>query len=120
MKKKARHRPGLEMCEQCYVGTCCREGVEADLFEVARILKMDLDIPRPWFDFLGRDKRMPSGYKFSTVLKKRRCIFQDDNMRCRIYEIRPRYCLEFPFENGKIAPFYRDLCHHSRKHKKKK
>ncbi|MFH1691317.1 MAG: YkgJ family cysteine cluster protein [Candidatus Omnitrophota bacterium] len=120
MKKKLLHKPNLEVCKECYQGSCCRQGVEADLFEVARILKLDLDIPRPWFDYVGRDKRSPSGYVFSTVLKNRRCIFQDDNMRCRIYEVRPRYCSEFPFEDGKVAPYYKHLCHHPKAHKRNK
>ncbi len=120
MKKRGRHKPDLALCSECYRGTCCRQGVEVDLFEVAQILKMKLDIPKPWFVFLSRDKRTPSGYKFSTLLKNRRCIFQDDNMRCRIYEVRPRYCAEFPFEDGRVAPFYRDLCHHSKKRRKSK
>lgn len=120
MKEKALHKPDLKLCKQCDKGACCRQGVEVDLFEAARILKLDLDIPRPWFDYIRRDKRFPSGYIFSTVLKKRRCIFQDDNMRCRIYKIRPRYCEEFPLENGKTAPFYKHLCHHPKAHRKNK
>lgn len=120
MKKDIRHKPDLALCKQCYQGSCCRHGVEVDLFEVARILKINLDIPKPWFDYLGRDKRTPSGYKFSTILKNRRCIFQDDDMRCRVYKARPRYCAEFPYEDGKVAPYYKELCHHPRHHRKKR
>lgn len=110
----------LRLCEACDQGACCREGVDVDLLEVARILEMQLDIPKPWFEFLGRDKRFPSGYKFSTILRKRRCIFQDDNKRCRIYPLRPRFCAEFPLEDGKKAPYYHALCHRANKVKSKK
>ena len=105
----------MSNCEICYQGTCCREGVDADLFEVSRILEMGLDIPKPWFEFLGKDKRFPSGFKFGTVLKKGRCVFQDERWRCRIYAVRPRFCVEFPLEGGKIAPYYHALCHHAKK-----
>ncbi|MBI5873929.1 MAG: YkgJ family cysteine cluster protein [Candidatus Omnitrophica bacterium] len=117
-KKLKIHDPAL--CKECFRGSCCRWGVETDLLEVAQILEKRLDIPKPWFEFLGRDKSFPSGYKFSTLLKNRRCIFQDDNMRCRIYEVRPRFCSEFPLEDGKRASYYDELCHHARAKKKKK
>lgn len=121
--KRRKSNPGLPdtaVCIECDQGTCCREGVEVDLLEVARILERPLDLPKPWFKFLGRDKKFPSGYKFTTLLKNRRCIFQNGRMRCRVYEIRPRFCVEFPFEEGKKAPYYHSLCHHAKKKRKKK
>jgi hypothetical protein len=47
MKKKAvDHKKlgihHLDLCKECVVGACCREGVEVDLYEVAAILKTDL------------------------------------------------------------------------------
>lgn len=106
------------VCKVCGYGECCREGVEADLWEVGRILEESfLDIPRPWFKYLGRDKRFPSGYKFSTVLRNRRCVFQNKQNRCVIYEIRPRFCEEFPLEGREKAPYYRSLCHYGKKKK---
>lgn len=116
MKKTDYQKTGIHdpsLCRVCIDGTCCREGVEADLFEVARILRMPLDIPKPWFDYLGRDRRFPSGFKFSTRLASRRCIFQKDDMRCLVYAQRPRFCREFPLEGGRRAPEYKSLCHHA-------
>ncbi len=106
-------------CRDCGHGKCCREGVEVDLFEVADILRLPLDITKPWFRYLGRDKSFPSGYKFSTILRDRRCVFQDNNKRCLIYEARPKFCVEFPLEGGRVAPHYHELCHHGSKKKKK-
>ncbi len=110
----------LKLCKVCQVGSCCRWGVELDLLEVAQILQKKLDLPKPWFEFLGKSKAFPSGYRFTTVVKNRRCIFQDHNMRCRIYEVRPRFCSEFPLEGGKKAPYYHELCHHGKAAKKRK
>ena len=115
-KKLKVHDP--QLCKICSQGSCCRYGVELDLFEMVRILEQPLDIPKPWFEFLQRDKRFPSGYKFTTVLKNRRCVFQDENKRCRIYAIRPRFCVEFPLEGRRRAPEYHSLCHRAKKAKK--
>jgi Fe-S-cluster containining protein len=123
VRKKSKRSGGdvnLQLCRSCYLGTCCREGVETDLFEAATILKLSLDIPKPWFQFKGRDKRSPSGFTFSTAVKHRRCIFQDENRRCRIYDVRPRYCREFPLEDGRKAPYYHQLCHFGFKKKARK
>jgi Fe-S-cluster containining protein len=113
------HHP--ELCKVCEKGTCCRHGVELDLLEVAQILQKKLNIPKPWFEFLGtsRNKYFPSGYKFTTLVKNKRCVFQDEKMRCRIYEVRPRFCSEFPLEDGKRAPYYKELCHRAKKRGKK-
>ncbi|QAT16502.1 hypothetical protein BU251_01545 [Candidatus Velamenicoccus archaeovorus] len=121
MKHKMRH--GV-ICRACGFGRCCRDGVEVDLFEAARILKQlrnrPLGLAKPWFRYLRADKRSPSGFVFSTIVRDKRCVFQDKNMRCRIYPIRPRYCREFPLEDGRVAPYYHLLCHHApgRRHKR--
>lgn len=105
----------LALCKICDQGSCCRHGVEVDLWEVADILKYRLDIPKPWFAYLGRSKDFPSGFRFTTLLKDKRCIFQGEDKRCRVYAIRPRYCVEFPLEDGKKAPYYHELCHRGKK-----
>jgi Fe-S-cluster containining protein len=87
-------------------------------FEVARILKEPLNLSQPWFEYVGRDRRSPSGYKFTTLVKNRRCIFQGHDWRCLVYSVRPRFCAEFPLENGKKAPYYHELCHHGKKEKR--
>ncbi len=115
-KKLKIHDPVL--CRECVVGACCRYGVEVDLFEAARILKLSLDIPRPWFHFIRRDKRSPSGFVFGTVLRERRCVFQGHDRRCRVYALRPRFCREFPLEDGRRAPYYLSLCHRAKSKRK--
>lgn len=115
MRTRTRKRKDLPKCMACAVGSCCSEGVELDLLEVAEILKRSPAIPKPWFEYLGRDKTFPSGFKFSTITRNRRCVFQDDSMRCRVYPVRPRFCAEFPLENGEKAPYYHHLCHHGKK-----
>lgn len=112
------HDPVL--CGQCTLGACCRFGVEADLFEVADILKLDLGISKPWFHFLRRDRRFPSGFVFGTELRDRRCIFQGPDRRCRIYSVRPRFCREFPLEDSRRAPDYLILCHRAKTRTKKR
>ncbi len=111
-KRAGVHDPDL--CRRCVVGSCCCDGVELDLFEVARILRRDPDVPRPWFRYLSRDKRFPSGFRFTTTVRNRRCVFQDADRRCVIYDIRPRFCREFPLEGGRRAPLYLYLCHQAK------
>jgi Fe-S-cluster containining protein len=118
-KKAGVHHPRL--CQACQVGACCREGVEADLFEVARILKSArLDEPKPWFYYLRRDRSFPSGFVFSTVVRHGRCVFHAPDFRCRVYTVRPWFCREFPLESGAKAPEYHRLCQHGRRHRKNK
>ena len=112
----------LELCKVCYTGDCCRWGTNLDLFEVARILekKKTLKLPKPWFDYVRRDKTFPSGFMFTTLVRDRKCVFQDGKMRCLIYDVRPRYCSEFPLESGKRAPDYGTLCHYPVNQRKKR
>ena len=117
-KKLKIHDPAL--CRECTLGACCRYGVEVDLFEAARILAKDLAIARPWFHFLRRDKRFPSGFVFGTNLRKRRCVFQGHDRRCVIYDVRPRFCREFPLEDNRRAPDYLILCHRAIAKRKKR
>jgi len=105
----------LRLCRLCNLGRCCKDGVELDLLEVARILKRGPDLPQPWFRYLSRDRSFPSGFRFTTVTRHRRCVFQNENRRCVIYDIRPRFCREFPLEGGARAPEYLYLCHRARR-----
>jgi len=111
-RKSALH--DLRLCRACRVGSCCSDGVELDLFEVARILKRDPDVPKPWFRYMSRDKRFPSGFRFTTTVRDRRCVFQNADRRCVIYDIRPRYCREFPMEGDRREPLYSYLCHQAK------
>ena len=117
MESRTKRLKGLPSCLGCAFGTCCAEGVELDLFEVARILERRLDLPGPWFEYLGRDRNFPLGFKFSTLRRDRKCVFQDEKRRCRVYPVRPHFCVEFPLEGGKKAPYYHELCYHAKKRK---
>ncbi|MFA5315518.1 MAG: YkgJ family cysteine cluster protein [Candidatus Omnitrophota bacterium] len=121
VRYKMRHQVA---CRACGLGRCCRDGVEVDLFEAARILKrlqrQPLGPVKPWFRYLRADKRFPSGFVFSTVVRDKRCVFQGKDMRCRIYPVRPRYCREFPLEDGRVAPYYHQLCHHAPARRRKR
>ena len=108
----------LEVCKTCVEGSCCRHGVSACLFEVARILKNHryLNIKKPWFKYIGIDfEDTESGFDFETRVVRGKCIFQAKNMRCRIYKDRPSACREFPYWKGKVSHDYKELC---TKHKK--
>ena len=105
----------LKLCKKCAKGSCCRHGVSACLYEVATILKKNkhLKIKKPWFKYIGIDfEHTESGYDFETKVIGGKCIFQDKNMRCRIYKTRPLACREFPHWKGKVSHDYDVLCHH--------
>jgi len=110
----------LRLCRECTVGSCCRDGVELDLLDVARILRKNPDVPKPWFRYLSRSKEFPSGFRFETMVRRRRCVFQMEDRRCAIYDVRPAYCREFPIEDGRRAPLYDYLCQRGKKRKKRK
>jgi Fe-S-cluster containining protein len=81
-------------CKRC--GECCRE-------LIVKLYKKEIDdIKKAGFgkDFFSYDPHIRSH-----VLKKTRgkCIFLGKKERefyCRIYEIRPRVCREYPFVNS--------------------
>ena len=97
-------------CSDCKSGKCCRDGVDVDLEEAKRISRLRLKIRKPWFEDLFRDDNSPSGWVVGTAIRDNRCVFQDKNKRCLVYRLRPRYCREFPYEGGRPAPFYEELC----------
>jgi len=109
-QKKISKRELFRICETCLNGSCCRDGVDADLEEAKKISKLKLKLKRPWFQDLFRDKDMPSGWAVAIIIKNGRCIFQKKDKRCSIYKYRPWYCREFPLENGQIAGHYHYLC----------
>lgn len=114
----------LKFCKTCVKGSCCHVGVSVCLFEVATILKKNthLRIKKPWFKYIGIDfKHTESGFDFETKVIGGKCIFQDKNMRCRIYKTRPSACREFPHWKGKVSHDYASLCHdHSSMRRKKR
>ncbi len=100
----------LEICKSCRKGSCCFGGVDVDLVKALKISMLDLDIEKPWFEYLHRDKNLPSGWAVETVVRDDACVFQRKDRRCVIYKIRPRYCVDYPFENGGLARNYKYFC----------
>ena len=97
-------------CESCRTGDCCQEGVDVDVEEAKHISQLKLSIKKPWFEDFFKDESSPSGWAVGTIVRNNRCIFQDKNKKCLIYDVRPRYCREFPHEGVTVAPFYKELC----------
>ncbi|MFA5088175.1 MAG: YkgJ family cysteine cluster protein [Candidatus Omnitrophota bacterium] len=109
-----RHRskilPNLKACPACRVGSCCSEGTELTKKEILRIVKFNPGVAKPWFR-LVKDHEEPDGiHHFSTIIRNRRCVFQNEDNLCIVYAARPHFCREFPLENGREAPYYKRLC----------
>lgn len=108
--KKTGRRPDPGACRTCTSGSCCYEGVELSAAQMRRILKYGPAVPKPWFRLVRPDEHPDKDYPFATVIRNGTCVFQDGLNRCRVYPVRPRFCREFPMENGRAAPFYKRLC----------
>ncbi|MFC1592498.1 YkgJ family cysteine cluster protein [Candidatus Omnitrophota bacterium] len=90
---------------------CCQEGVWVDLKEARRILSLRLSGE---FYRLRKDKKFPSGYKVDTSRDGGPCSFLTVDGLCSIhkvdYNLKPSYCKEFPYEDGKEAPLAKEFC----------
>lgn len=100
----------IAACKTCTVGSCCYEGTELNKKELKRILRAHPSVPKPWFRLVVDDEHPEGDHHFATVIRNGTCVFQDEHNRCLIYKVRPRYCRDFPVENGKTAPHYKRLC----------
>lgn len=99
-------------CEKCkQKNSCCDFGAWVDLEEAKKILRLGL---KGDFYHLEEDKDFPSGYKVGTSYEDNRCSFITPEGLCPIhkidYNLKPRYCKEFPYENGKLSPSVSLLC----------
>jgi len=99
-------------CTQCREGaSCCQQGVWVDLAEASRIVSLGF---AGEFYHLTRDKEFPSGYKLATSYNDAPCSFLTADNLCVIhkvdYNLKPTYCKEFPYEDGKIASDAEELC----------
>ena len=100
-------------CKKCEVfGTCCRYGCWVDLEEAKEILKLDTFGE---FNMLEEDEDFPSGYKVCTSKDNQTpCTFLLQDGSCVIHKIdfnkKPKYCKEFPKEDGKIPNYNKQLC----------
>ena len=100
-------------CQICpKKSSCCQEGVWVDLAEAKKIAKLGLD---GQFYHLEQDREFASGYKLSTSLDDGPCSFLCPRSGlCRIhkidYSLKPSYCKEFPYEDGKLSAEAEYLC----------
>ena len=104
--------------------SCCVVGAWVDLEVAKKILSLGL---KGDFYHLEKDKHFPSGYKVGTSYEDNSCSFLTPEGLCAIhkidYNLKPRHCREFPYENGKLSSYAHKLCHvakSKRKIKKKK
>jgi len=118
MKKK----PVIK-CDECKSQhECCLTGAWVDLEEAKKILK--LGIKGGEFYQLEEDKNFPSGYRIGTSVNDNPCTFLTPKGLCSIhtidYNLKPVHCIEFPYENGELAPFVEYLCVAVKSKRKKK
>ena len=98
-----------QICRQQH--SCCDFGAWVDLEEAKKILSLGL---KGFFYHLEEDKDFPSGYKVGTSYEDNHCSFLTPEGLCAIhkvdYNLKPAYCIEFPYENGKLSPYADRLC----------
>jgi Fe-S-cluster containining protein len=112
-KNKAKKQALIKIdCRECSKKpTCCRRGAWADIEEAKRIVHLGL---KGEFFQLERDADFPSGFRIGTSYEDEPCTFLDPDGLCSIhkidYNLKPRICREFPYENKKLSPYARILC----------
>ena len=100
-------------CNKCEKqSSCCETGAWVDLEEAKKILELGL---KGDFFHLEKDSHFPSGYRVGTSYEYNGCSFLTRDGLCSIhiadYSLKPAHCKEFPYEDGKLSPFVKDLCH---------
>ena len=100
-------------CLDCgSLGLCCSEGVWVDLEEAKSIEAYG--IFEGEFSHLKKDKTFPSGWKVSSSYNDSPCTFLAPDKLCKIhktdFDLKPKYCKEFPIQDGKISPSFKNLC----------
>ncbi|MFH1442146.1 MAG: YkgJ family cysteine cluster protein [Candidatus Omnitrophota bacterium] len=110
-------------CDKCEKQhACCETGAWVDLEEAKKI--MSLGIKGGEFHQFEKDDDFPSGYCVATSYNSGPCTFLTPEGLCEIhkigYNLKPYYCKEFPYENGKIAYFAKELCLEYKKIRKNK
>ncbi len=78
--------------------------------EMQRIAATHPQVPIPWFRKLEGKELSDAEHPYATVVRNGTCVFQDKTNLCKIYDVRPQYCRDFPIEDGKTAPHYQRLC----------
>ncbi|MBU4345915.1 MAG: YkgJ family cysteine cluster protein [Candidatus Omnitrophica bacterium] len=100
-------------CHKCKTQSkCCSFGAWVDLEEAKKILA--LGIKGGDFFHLEGDDICPSGYRVGTSYENEPCSFITREGLCAIhkidYNLKPAFCKEFPYENGKLSSFAKHLC----------
>lgn len=100
-------------CLDCNsLGLCCGEGVWVDLDEAKDITAYG--IFKGEFSNLKKDRTFPSGWKVSSSYNDGPCTFLDRKGLCNIhktdFDLKPKYCKEFPIQDGKTSPSFKNLC----------
>lgn len=109
--RKKKHKNNID-CRQCRTQSdCCMTGTWADFEEAKKIVNLGL---KGEFFQLEKDKDFPSGYCIGTSYGDSSCSFLDSDGLCSIhkvdYNLKPKTCKEFPYENSKMSPFVDILC----------
>lgn len=99
-------------CGKCtHFGSCCRFGVEVDLEEAKKILRLGLPAHLNGLEVANDKKRFPSGYKVDTSIGDTPCEFLCPDGKCAIHKIdpdlKPTVCKEFPDWN---SPAHYQFC----------
>lgn len=121
MKNKTKSKP-KSVCHKCKSQSdCCSFGAWADIEEAKKILELGL---KGEFFQLEKDEDFPSGWKIGTSYEDERCTFLDKDGLCSIhkisYDLKPKVCKEFPYENDQKADIADYLCTHFKSKAKKK
>lgn len=108
-------------CSKCEKqSVCCSYGAWVDLEEAKKIVPLGL---KGEFYHLEKDDDFPSGYKVGTSYENEPCSFLDSKGLCSIhvidYGLKPAYCKQFPYEDGKLSPWVKHLCAKAKKSRKK-
>jgi Fe-S-cluster containining protein len=108
-KKELSSESACLACSQPHF--CCREGAWVDVREAEKILGLGLGGN---FFNLEKDDDFPSGYRIATSYNHSRCTFLNPKGLCTIhiadYGLKPAYCKEFPYEDGKLSPWADEVC----------
>ena len=111
-KKRKKRIIDNKICIKCRnQADCCKIGAWADLEEAKKILSLGL---KGEFFQLEKDKDFSSGYRIGTSYEDNPCSFLDPDGLCSIhkvdYNLKPKACREFPYENNKRSPYADVLC----------
>jgi len=110
-KKKKISRKRINCAECKSQADCCNFGAWIDLEEAKQIISFGI---KGDFFHLEKDKDFPSGYRVGTSYEDNPCSFLDSDGLCSIhkvdYNLKPKTCKEFPYEDNKVSDFADVLC----------